>query len=150
MIVCAGFVSSGTRLLHTIVDYHMGIPSLHRSYPHWDRFWNWKDFPPDTQWILIQRDPEIAFKSAVKAGHPGLPDTTLLHAPEEEIRDWWIDWRQMIIDVPNPYWISYGELVHEPEVQIDRLASYLGVETPLESYPVITDANEKWRNPARS
>jgi hypothetical protein len=155
LIVCAGFVSSGTRLLHTIVDYHMGIPAMHRSWPHWDRFWHPDDFThryPFTQpqWILIDRDPGYAIESAVKAGHPGLPDTTLLHAPKSEIEEWWLEWRKMQSAFQDPYWISYGELVAYPRETIDRLASYLSVKTPLDSYPVITDQNEKWRNPAQS
>ena len=151
MIICAGFVSSGTRLLHEIVDYHMDQPALHRSYPHWDRFWQPEDFEHyfgerrAITWIVIHRDPNIAFKSAVKAGHRGLPDGTLLNDPLSAIKSWYPGWQAIVQRMKDPYHIQYESLVEDPRHVIDELAVYLGVPTPLGSYPYVSDGNSKWR-----
>lgn len=151
MIVTCGFVSSGSRLLHEIVDYHMGVPTLHRSYPHWDRFWEPADFETyfgeqrSVTWVVIERDPEICFKSAHAAGHRGLPDGTLLHDPLFVIKNWYAEWQAVVSKMTMPYCIQYEALVKEPTAVIDGLAEWLGVPTPLRSYPTIRDENVKWR-----
>lgn len=144
MIVTCGFVSSGTRLLHSIVDHHMGLPAVHRSYPHWDHFWQPEDFDPAPTWIVIHRIPEIAFKSALAAGHRGLPDGTLLHDPLSAIKSWYPGWMAAVQRMRDPYHLQYEELIRSPVKTIDDLASYLRVETPLRSYPQIRDENSKY------
>lgn len=143
-VVTCGFVSSGTRLLHTIVDYHMKVPALHRSYPHWDEFWQPEDFPPDTQFIVIHRIPEIAFKSAHAAGHRGLPDGTLMRDEISTIKSWYPAWMAAVQRMRDPYHVQYEELFRSPRKTIDDLAAFLRVETPLRSYPQVRDENQKY------
>jgi hypothetical protein len=145
MIVTCGFVSSGTRLLHQIVDHYMGVPAVHRSFPHWDRFW-WPDdeWFDGATWIVIHRIPEYAFRSALDVHHPGLPDGTVLSAPIEEIRSWYPRWQAAVARMRNPYHVQYEELVRSPRKTIDDLASYLRVDTPLRSYPEVRDENVKY------
>jgi len=151
VIIVAGFISSGTRLLHEVVDYHMRVPSLHRSWPHWDRFWDPDDFlhefgiHTDPTWILISRDPKVCFQSAMKAGHRGKPDGTLLHDDLATIKSWYPKWQALVERIPTPYHVQYETLVDAPRETIDDLAKYLGVFTPLESYPYISNGNSKWR-----
>lgn len=72
MIICCGFVNSGTRLLHKIVQGDLGVESMHRSYPHWDELWSWRNFPTVYRFAIITRRPDVAIPGAVAAGHPGL------------------------------------------------------------------------------
>jgi hypothetical protein len=123
----------------------MGVPAIHRSYPHWDRFWTPEEEEFDqATWIVIHRIPEYAFKSAHAAGHPGLPDGSLLHAPIEEIQKWYPRWQGVVARMRDPYHLQYEELYRSPVATIDGLAAYLHVDTPLRSYPQIRDENSKY------
>lgn len=144
MIITCGFVSSGTRLLHAIVQTDMGLEAEHRSYPHWDQFWTPDEFPPDTTWIVIKRKPKYALQSALAAGHPGLPDGSRLFASQQTIKSWYADWLEVSKTLPDPYWVVYEELIRSPVKTIDDLAAYLHVSTPLRSYRQIRDENSKY------
>ena len=72
MIICCGFVNSGTRLLHKIVTQDLGLRAVHRSYHHWDRLWRWEDYVTRVPngyflWVAIYRLPEVVIPAAVSA-----------------------------------------------------------------------------------
>lgn len=150
MIIACGFVSSGTRLLHGLISEGLGLKSVHRSYPHWDKFWHWTDYPADMKWVVIHRRPDVAIAAAHKAGHPGIRRNIRRDPPAtlDEIMDWWDRWMKMAASIPDAYWLSYEALVADPDTQIGNLARHLGGE--VKRWIQIRDENAKWLDPAPS
>lgn len=156
MIICCGFVNSGTRLLYKIVTQDLGLRAVHRSYPHWQKLWRWEDYEGGTgsterfTWVAISRVPEAAIPAAVSAGHPGVRKNIRRDPPAsvEEVTDWYNRWLEMSRSMPA-YWISYENLVSDPPGTIGALAQYLGV-TGTYSVRQIRDENAKWLDPAPS
>jgi hypothetical protein len=150
MIICAGFVNSGTRLLHKIVRYDLGLRAVHRSYPHWEKLWDWRDYPDDITWVAIHRRPDVAIPAAHKAGHPGVRKNIRRDPPAtiEEITYWYQRWWKMAADMPA-IWICYRDLVARPQQVVGHLARILGCEGDYELRQ-IRDENAKWLDPAPS
>jgi hypothetical protein len=146
MIVCCGFVNSGTRLLHKIVQQDLGVQNaIHRSYPHWDDLWSWRNFPTGTKFIIIWRRPDVAIPGAVAAMHPGLKEGIRRDPPadREEVLGWYLEWLKVAASIPDAYWLTYEALVADPQTQIDNLARWLGVAR-IRVTRQIRDENRKW------
>ena len=150
MIVACGFVSSGTRLLYQIIRDDFGLPAIHRSYPHWEKFWDWRDYPVVT-WVVITRRFDVVIESALAQGHPGIRKEVRREpsASREEIESWYQRWLEMSASMPGAYRISYEALVADPYTQTMDLARHLKANSRYR-YRQIRDENAKWLDPARS
>lgn len=126
-----------------------GLKAVHRSMPHWDRFWTPDDldFPVD-KFVIIVRRPDFSVKSAYQQGHgdPRLKGWGHLghRMTEEELEQWWWQAIDHLAALPNAHWVFYAALVSNPEVQLRALAKALGSETH-ETSVQIRNENEKWR-----
>jgi len=157
MIVCTGPVSNGTRLLTDIVRAIVeGRDDVeHRSMPQWSDFWDYRDDPEGTTYVIIVRRPDIAVRSAHRQGHgnPDLPGQEGLdhRLTESELMEWWERAMRRLAHIPGAYWLSYEALVAAPRQQIEALAGWL-MEQPLRDGRVpasldvatIRDENAKW------
>lgn len=144
MIVCAGFVNSGTRLLHAIVKDDFGLESIHRSYPHWEELWDWRTLPDHYQWVIVHRRPDVAIRAAHKAGHPGVSEGVRRDPPASiaELTDWYEQAMRMFASIPGAHWVVYEALVAAPETQLETLARRL--HAPRYAVRQIRDENRKW------
>lgn len=148
MIICTGPISSGTRMLASIVK-SWGIDSAHLSMPQWDTFWTPGDLDvvPD-KYVIIVRRPDISVMSAFAQGHgnPALgghwKDYDHRMSPAE-LDDWW--WRAMeaLAKLSPALWVSYEALVAEPFVQLRMIADFVGSENCNPPF-TIKDGNKKW------
>ena len=147
MIVCTGPISSGTRLMAGIVRDDWGLDAVHRSMPHWETWWDWRDFPADTRFVIIVRRPDFSVQSAYRSGHgnPGLHGWKHRkhRAEKRELMEWWWKAIGLLAGFPRAWWLSYEALVAEPRQQLENLAGWLGVKPVLKRK--IHDANERWR-----
>jgi hypothetical protein len=142
MIVCTGFVNSGTRLLHAIVKNDMGLDAMHLSYPHWDELWDWCSYPDTNRWVIIQRRRDIAIRSAHAAGHPGVRKDVRRPVGIDVLAEWYDQAIRMFATIPGAYWLSYEALVAAPDVQVGNLAKWLQVGSWKKRQ--IRDENAKW------
>jgi hypothetical protein len=151
VIIVCGFVSSGTRLLHRIIHDDFGLKAVHRSYPHWEKFWDWKEYPRDIQWVIIDRRTDVAIQSAMKHKHPGVRKGIYRDPPAkyEEILGWHKRWLEMSASIPDAYRLSYEALVADSSAETARLATHFGV-TGWYKQRQVRDENAKWLEAQRS
>ena len=144
-IVACGFVSSGTRLLYRIIHDDFGMFDIHRSYPHWEDLWDWRDFPEGTKFVAIHRRPDVAIPAARAAKHPGVRENVLRDPPADdmELMDWYKRFMEMMSDQPDVYWVDYEKLVAEPLKVTGQLAEHLAYKGDY-VYRQIRDENAKW------
>lgn len=149
-IVACGFVNSGTRLLYRIIHDDFGMFAIHRSYPHWEDLWDWRDFPVGTQFVIIDRRADVCIPAAQAAKHPGVRENVMRDPPAdtEEIVGWYKRWKMMSAEM-HAYHVSFEELVADPLKVTGQLADHLAYKGGYK-YRQIRDENAKWLEAQRS
>lgn len=131
-VVCCGPEASGTRLLARIVA-QMGLQSWHRSMPHGEDWWSWKEIR-DARFVIITRRLDVTTKSALARKH--------VQTPQQHLQEWAKAIR-LLSEIPNAYWLTYESLIASPRMQVTNLANYLGVNPPINLIEIV-DGNSKW------
>lgn len=125
----------------------MGLEAMHLSYPHWEELWDWRSYPNDIKWVIINRRPDIAVRAAFESGHPGVrpPPPNIRRNPQAsigELKGWYEASIRMFATIPGAYWMSYEALVADPDTQIGNLARWLHIGSWKTRQ--IRDENAKW------
>lgn len=147
VVFCAGAPRTGTRMIYDIVN-QLGQEAVHAVIPGYNNkpgggldldnpvWWTTTQMEERFgagEWIVIDRDHDIAAKSAVAAGKI---------ADESEYERIWKRAHKAIGDVGGLV-LDYEQVVADPQRAVDLIAEFLGV--PSVQASGIFDGDEKYR-----
>lgn len=144
MIVVTGPEGSGTRFLATVLRERFGVEPVHRPMPEHDVWWDYRDDPPGTRYVVIIRRPDVTQLAILGqlALWEGTPVRALRH-DWHEAREWWHRAVETLAGIPDAWWVSYEALVADVGAQADNLGRWLGLD-PTGPVPEARDENAKW------